>query len=113
MVPGRSPSTANAGIPRCGLASGNAGHAAATERPSGTTHGGAEPEGTFLAQCMAKTERLRQRIQHCTDRRPGIKPIRPEYLAATLSELADDHALLFFADTGSRSSGRHHASATV
>src|SRR6202030_3272776 len=30
---------------------------------------------------------------------PGIKPIRPEFLAATLSELADDDAL-FFADTG-------------
>jgi pyruvate dehydrogenase (quinone) len=30
---------------------------------------------------------------------PGIKPIRPEFLAATLSELASDDAL-FFADTG-------------
>ena len=30
---------------------------------------------------------------------PGLKPIRPEYLAAVLSELADNDAL-FFADTG-------------
>jgi len=30
---------------------------------------------------------------------PGIKPIRPEFLAATLSELAADDAM-FFADTG-------------
>lgn len=30
---------------------------------------------------------------------PRIKPIRPEYLAATLSDLADEDAL-FFADTG-------------
>ncbi len=30
---------------------------------------------------------------------PGIKPIRPEFLAATLSELADDDAM-FFVDTG-------------
>ena len=30
---------------------------------------------------------------------PGIKPIRPEFLAATLSELASDDAM-FFADTG-------------
>jgi pyruvate dehydrogenase (quinone) len=30
---------------------------------------------------------------------PHMKPIRPEYLAAVLDELADDDAL-FFADTG-------------
>jgi pyruvate dehydrogenase (quinone) len=33
------------------------------------------------------------------DNGPHIKPIRPEYLAAALSELADEDAL-FFADTG-------------
>lgn len=35
----------------------------------------------------------------CLDKGPGIKPIRPEYLASVLRDLADDDAL-FFADTG-------------
>ena len=42
---------------------------------------------------------MRQTLQHYVTKGPGIKPIRPEYLAAMLSELADDDAL-FFADTG-------------
>jgi pyruvate dehydrogenase (quinone) len=33
------------------------------------------------------------------DKGPGIKPIRPEYLAATISAVASDNAM-FFADTG-------------
>src|SRR6202041_3760888 len=33
------------------------------------------------------------------DKGPGIKPIRPEYLAATLSAVASSEAM-FFADTG-------------
>ena len=38
-------------------------------------------------------------LQHYVDKGPGIKPIRPEFLAATLCELASDDAM-FFADTG-------------
>ena len=38
-------------------------------------------------------------MQHYVEKGPGIKPIRPEFLAATLSELAAADAL-FFADTG-------------
>ncbi|HET6480412.1 MAG TPA: thiamine pyrophosphate-dependent enzyme [Actinoplanes sp.] len=56
--------------------------------------------GKFLSRCVAKTERFHTKMQrHFTDKGQHIKPIRPEYLAATLSELADDDAL-FFADTG-------------
>ncbi len=38
-------------------------------------------------------------LNHYVEKGPGIKPIRPEFLAATLDELASDDAL-FFADTG-------------
>ena len=38
-------------------------------------------------------------MQHYVEKGPEIKPIRPEFLAATLSELASDDAM-FFADTG-------------
>jgi pyruvate dehydrogenase (quinone) len=38
-------------------------------------------------------------LRHYVEKGPGIKPIRPEFLAATLSELASDEAL-FFVDTG-------------
>jgi len=38
-------------------------------------------------------------LQHYVEKGPGIKPIRPEFLAATLSDLTSDDAL-FFADTG-------------
>ena len=38
-------------------------------------------------------------LRHYVDKGPGIKPIRPEFLAATLSDLASDDAM-FFADTG-------------
>jgi pyruvate dehydrogenase (quinone) len=38
-------------------------------------------------------------LQHYVEKGPGIKPIRPEFLAATLSDLAADDAM-FFADTG-------------
>jgi pyruvate dehydrogenase (quinone) len=58
-----------------------------------------KPDEEFLARCVDKTERFHKRQQHYVDNGPHIKPIRPEYLAATLSELADDDAL-FFADTG-------------
>jgi pyruvate dehydrogenase (quinone) len=58
-----------------------------------------KPSGRFLAECVEKTERFHRKMQHYTDKGPRIKPIRPEYLAATLSDLADEDAL-FFADTG-------------
>jgi thiamine pyrophosphate-dependent acetolactate synthase large subunit-like protein len=41
----------------------------------------------------------RDDYQFDVEKGPGIKPIRPEFLNATLSELAADDAL-FFADTG-------------
>ena len=56
-------------------------------------------DGGLLARCVAETERFHRKMRHYTDKGPRIKPIRPEYLAAVLSDLADDDAL-FFADTG-------------
>ncbi len=53
----------------------------------------------FLRSHVDKTERANKRLQHYVTRGPRIKPIRPEYVAAVLDELADDDAL-FFADTG-------------
>jgi pyruvate dehydrogenase (quinone) len=58
-----------------------------------------KPEGRLLARCREKTERFHRKMRHFTEKGPHLKPIRPEYLAATLSDLADDDAL-FFADTG-------------
>ncbi len=58
-----------------------------------------KPEDHFLARCVEKTERFHRKMRHFTEQGPHIKPIRPEYLAATLSDLADEDAL-FFADTG-------------
>src|ERR1700691_2310658 len=56
-------------------------------------------DGQFLAEQIAHTESFRKLLQHYVEKGPGIKPIRPEFLAATLSELASDDAM-FFADTG-------------
>jgi pyruvate dehydrogenase (quinone) len=56
-------------------------------------------DGTFLAKQLAHTESFHELLQHYVEKGPGIKPIRPEFLAATLSELASDDAM-FFADTG-------------
>ena len=53
----------------------------------------------FLRTHLEKTERFDKRLQHYVTKGPGIKPIRPEYVAAVLDELADDDAM-FFADTG-------------
>src|SRR5580704_1799074 len=55
--------------------------------------------GHFLAKQIAHTESFHKLLQHYVEKGPGIKPIRPEFLAATLSELASDDAM-FFADTG-------------
>jgi pyruvate dehydrogenase (quinone) len=53
----------------------------------------------FLRTHVEKTEHFNRRLQHYVTKGPAIKPIRPEYVAAVLDELADDDAL-FFADTG-------------
>src|ERR1700758_2771702 len=53
----------------------------------------------FLRKYVAETESFAELKQHYVDKGPGIKPIRPEYLAATLCNLASDDAM-FFADTG-------------
>lgn len=59
----------------------------------------AKPESGFLERCVAQTERHRKRLNHYVEHGPHTALIRPEYLAATLSDLAADDAL-FFADTG-------------
>ena len=56
-------------------------------------------DGEFLARQIAHTESFHKLLQHYVEKGPKIKPIRPEFLAATLSELASDEAM-FFADTG-------------
>jgi pyruvate dehydrogenase (quinone) len=53
----------------------------------------------FLEEHVAETASFHELLQHYVEKGPGIKPIRPEFLAATLSELASDDAM-FFADTG-------------
>jgi pyruvate dehydrogenase (quinone) len=53
----------------------------------------------FLRVHVEKTAHFNKRLQHYVTKGPGIKPIRPEYVAAVLDELADDDAM-FFADTG-------------
>jgi pyruvate dehydrogenase (quinone) len=57
------------------------------------------PDDKFLRTHLEKTEHFNKRLQHYVTKGPGIKPIRPEYVAAVLDELADDDAM-FFADTG-------------
>jgi pyruvate dehydrogenase (quinone) len=56
-------------------------------------------DGRFLKKCVEDTESFHELLQHYVLKGPGIKPIRPEFLAATLSELAADDAM-FFVDTG-------------
>jgi pyruvate dehydrogenase (quinone) len=53
----------------------------------------------FLDRHLAETRAFHDLLQHYVEKGPGIKPIRPEFLAATLSDLASDDAM-FFADTG-------------
>ncbi len=53
----------------------------------------------FLEKQVAETDSFHELLQHYVEKGPGIKPIRPEFLAATLSELASSDAM-FFADTG-------------
>ncbi len=53
----------------------------------------------LLDKHVAGTNSFHDLLQHYVDKGPGIKPIRPEFLAATLSELAAPDAM-FFIDTG-------------
>ncbi len=53
----------------------------------------------FLRHHVTQTEHARRRLGHYVTKGPGLKPIRPEYVAAVLSELADDDAV-FTVDTG-------------
>jgi pyruvate dehydrogenase (quinone) len=54
---------------------------------------------SFLDKYVAQTREFDELLRHYVDKGPDIKPIRPEFLAATLSDLASDDAM-FFADTG-------------
>ena len=56
-------------------------------------------DGRFLDKHLAETKSFHELLQHYVVKGPGIKPIRPEFLAATLSEIAADDAM-FFVDTG-------------
>jgi pyruvate dehydrogenase (quinone) len=60
---------------------------------------GEKPTDHFLKKQLEHTNSFHNLLQHYVDKGPGIKPIRPEFLAATVSDLASDDALLF-ADTG-------------
>jgi pyruvate dehydrogenase (quinone) len=50
-------------------------------------------ESRFLEKHVAETDSFHELLQHYVQKGPGIKPIRPEFLAATLSELASDDAM--------------------
>jgi pyruvate dehydrogenase (quinone) len=54
---------------------------------------------SFLRKQLADTNSFHNLLQHYVEKGPEIKPIRPEFLAATLNDLASDDAM-FFADTG-------------
>jgi pyruvate dehydrogenase (quinone) len=56
-------------------------------------------DASFLEKHLAQTREFDKLLSHYVEKGPGIKPIRPEYLAATLSALASNDAM-FFADTG-------------
>jgi pyruvate dehydrogenase (quinone) len=53
----------------------------------------------FLDKHVDGTKSFHELMQHYVVKGPSIKPIRPEFLASTLSDLASDDAL-FFVDTG-------------
>jgi pyruvate dehydrogenase (quinone) len=54
---------------------------------------------SHLERALGTTEKWRKRMGHYVTRGPELNPIRPEYLASTLDELASDDAA-FCADTG-------------
>jgi len=54
---------------------------------------------SFLNKHLAETKSFDQLLQHYVVKGPNLKPLRPEFLAATLNDLASADAM-FFADTG-------------
>ncbi len=56
-------------------------------------------DSRFLEKHLAETESFHDLLQNYVEKGPGIKPIRPEFLVATLGTLASSDAM-FFADTG-------------
>jgi pyruvate dehydrogenase (quinone) len=56
-------------------------------------------ETRLLEKHLAETREFDKLLNHYVEKGPDIKPIRPEFLAATLNDLASDDAM-FFADTG-------------
>jgi pyruvate dehydrogenase (quinone) len=56
-------------------------------------------DGHFLSERIAETRSFEELLSHYVTKGPQMKPIRPEFLAATLNELASDDAM-FFVDTG-------------
>jgi pyruvate dehydrogenase (quinone) len=62
-------------------------------------HVTARTDTGYLHKYVADTKSFHGRLQHYVEKGPEITPIRPEFLAATLSEVASDDAM-FFADTG-------------
>jgi pyruvate dehydrogenase (quinone) len=60
---------------------------------------GDKTNDSFLKKQLADTNSFHDLLQHYVEKGPEIKPIRPEFLAATLNDLASDDAM-FFADTG-------------
>ena len=63
------------------------------------TRVGEKSDAAFLEKHVAGTKSFHELLQHYVVKGPEIKPIRPEFLAATLSEVAADDAM-FFVDTG-------------
>ena len=59
----------------------------------------ARSDTKFLDRHVEETRDFDELLTHYVVKGPGIKPIRPEFLVATLSKLAADDAM-FFADTG-------------
>lgn len=59
----------------------------------------AKADRRFLDKHLVETAEFHALLRHYVDNGPGITPIRPEFVAATLSDLADADAM-FFADTG-------------
>ncbi len=60
---------------------------------------GQRTDRDFLEKYIEETDSFHGLMQHYVDKGPFIKPIRPEFLAATLSDVAADDAM-FFLDTG-------------
>jgi pyruvate dehydrogenase (quinone) len=53
----------------------------------------------FLETHLAETRQFEELLNHYVEKGPSLKPIRPEFLAATLSDIAAPDAM-FFVDTG-------------